>query len=111
MNIKEIMNYLKVGPACNFTYGIVREEESILAFGVKNRDGSKVRIGSISAIENGFGNEFLVLSIDNNEEFRAQDRNQLYWFLWKLEQCKSWEIADAWANERWDLYESLLVCQ
>lgn len=85
----------------NFVFGVVWEDESVIAFGTKNPNGTKNRVGSISIQEEGIGYEFLVLSMDNTNEFRATDINQLYWFLWSLAtHKKGWDFSECWVREK-----------
>lgn len=105
MNGRSTMEYLQQGAASILAYGLIRGREDVIAFGTVS-NGAKIRIGSIALQEEGIGYEFLVLSIDNTEEFRATDKNQLYWFLWALGTSNSWEDADAWVNDRHDLVKS-----
>lgn len=99
MDARSISSYLATHAVANvFDFGIVREDEDVLAFGHKNQDGSKTRIGSISQP---LEDHFLVLQYPNSEEeYRAKDLSDLGWFLWKLADCSDWVIASDWMRSR-----------
>ena len=96
MDARSIMNYLNKNDALSFEFGVVRTDESVLAFGTVLPNGKKVRVGSISHV---LGDHFLVLSMDSTEEFRADCLSDLYWFLWKLEQGQDWQASADWVND------------
>ena len=97
MNGRSTMEYLQHGAANILIYGLVKGDESVIAFGQVN-NGNKERYGSISIQDEGVGYKFLVLSADNTEEFRAKDKNELNWFLWALGTSGSWDNAINWSN-------------
>jgi hypothetical protein len=96
MNARAIMQYLVAAGVLGFAFGVVREDESVLAFGTVLPNGGKVRLGSISHV---CGDHFLVLSMDSTEEYRADTLPDLYWFLWRLEQCQDWALSSDWVND------------
>ncbi len=101
MGARSIQDYLATHAVANvFTFGVVREDEDVLAFGHKNQDGSKTRIGSISQP---LEDHYLVLQYPNSEEeYRAKTLSDLGWFLWKLAECGDWVTASDWmqCNEK-----------
>lgn len=105
-NGRSTMEYLQQGAAGILEYGLVRGREDVIAFGTIAKDGSKVRLGSIALQTESSDYEFLVLSMDNAEEFRAANLNQLYWFMWALGTSNSWSDSEAWANGYYDLVKS-----
>ena len=101
MNAFEVMAHLQFH-ADGFEYGVVREDESVVAFG-RILNGVKIRFGSISLQEEGADYQFLVLKIDNTEEFRAENLNQLEWFMWGLSHTGNWEDTENWVKGRTEL--------
>ena len=99
MDARSIHSFLATLAVANvFDFGVVREDKDVLAFGHKNQDGSKTRIGSISQP---LEDHFLVLQYPNSEEeYRAKTLSDLGWFLWKLADCGDWEIASDWMRSR-----------
>lgn len=86
MDAREILSYISTHAAnVAWDYGVVRDDESVLAFGTKNSDGSKIRVGSISHQDVDGEGYFLVLQYPNSEEeYRAKTLCELGWFLWFL---------------------------
>lgn len=82
--MREVMNRL-ISTSRDYIYGIVRDDENVIAFG-RMVNGQKVRHGSIS--DSGVvGYEFLVLRMDNSEEYRARDLEDLLCFMNNLDLC------------------------
>jgi hypothetical protein len=98
MTTHEIAEYLSSGAAAVFKYGVI-EGTDVVAFGVLNEDGTKVRLGSISEQDPSIGYCFLVLSIDNTEEYRADTINQVFWFMWALDHFGDWDVAALWVMD------------
>ena len=98
MNGRSTMEYLQHGAAGILTYGLVRGQEDVIAFGTVGANRTKTRLGSIALQEESIGYEFLVLSMDSTSEFRAKDRNELHWFLWALGTSGDWNTAEDWSN-------------
>ena len=86
MNGRSTMEYLQHGAAGILTYGLVRGQEDVIAFGTVGANRTKTRLGSIALQEESIGYEFLVLSMDSTSEFRAKDRNG------------DWNTAEDWSN-------------
>lgn len=98
MNGRSTMEYLQHGAAGILTYGLIRGREDIIAFGTMSQNKTKIRIGSIALQEESIGYEFLVLSMDGTNEFRAKNKNELHWFLWALGTSGDWTNAEDWSN-------------
>ena len=94
---RQVMEYLSRHPLVGtaFTYGIIREDESVLAFG-RTVNGKKVREGSITQDHNGEG--WLILSMDGAEEAHAKTLSDVHWFLWALDTMQSWPLACDWIS-------------
>jgi len=98
MTAHEIAKYLSSGAAAVFKYGVVKGTD-VIAFGVLNEDGTKVRLGSISVQDPSISYRFLVLSMDNTEEYRADTINQVFWFMWALDYFGDWDVAALWVMD------------
>ena len=99
MKARDISAYLATHAASTvWAFGVVREDESVLAFGTENQHGDKTRVGSVTYHGVEGDEHFLVLQYPNSEnEFRAQSLSDLGWFLWKLAQTGGdWETASDW---------------
>ena len=102
MFAREIMEFLTATATVTvgFAFGVVREDESVLAFGTVSPKGEKVRLGSITHHDVVGDEYFLVLSMDSTEEYRADTLSNLLWFLWKLEQVKDWKVSSTWMRNK-----------
>lgn len=97
--MRNLMNYLNANVSLGMVFGLVKEDQSVLAFGKMQPDGTKLRMGSISHSDADGDSYWLVLSIDNKNEARCYSMSDVHWFLWKLNACASWEEAEDWMRE------------
>ena len=99
MTAFELMQYLATHAVASVAaFGIVREDESVLAFGTGEGE-TKVRLGSVTYNEDeGY---YLVLQWpDSQEEYRAKNHADVAWFIWKLIQVGNWPDAVDWAQQK-----------
>lgn len=97
--MRDLMNYLKCNISLKFTFGLVKEDQSVLTFSKINPDGVNERLGSITSTDADDEPYWLLLSIDNKNEVRCETMSDVHWFLWKLNACETWEEAEDWLRE------------
>jgi hypothetical protein len=97
--MRNLMNYLNANVSLGMIFGLVKEDQSVLAFGRIQPAGEKLRMGSITRCTADGDPYWLVLSIDNKNEIRCETMPDVHWFLWKLSACNSWEEAEDWLRE------------
>lgn len=80
--MRDVMKHLTHPTLSAWVFGLIREDETVLAFGRVGDTGVKTRVGSITRECDGEG--FIVLTM-SGEEARPSSQNELFWFLWALD--------------------------
>jgi hypothetical protein len=95
--MRNVMAHLTHPTLSGWVIGLVREDETVLAFGRVDNTGVKTRVGSITRECDGEG--FIVLTMDG-EEARPSNQNELFWFLWAFDVHGNMDKATIWMHSR-----------
>jgi hypothetical protein len=95
--MRDVMVHLTHPTLSGWVLGLVREDESVLAFGRVDNMGVKTRVGFITRECNGEG--FIVLTT-HGEEARPSSQNDLFWFLWAFDAHGDMDTPTIWMHSR-----------